>query len=303
MAGIDTPTGYTRLERVRTGADADVYQAWDERAGRWVTLRLYHRFVSGRPDEAAFAKHVAAWVGLVRNASIVPVRAGGITATGRPWLALDRVEGLPLAEVLRDDAPTPASALEMTIALADALAWAHTLRPPLIHGRIRPEHVIVGPSGTPMLTDFATPRPSGAPTPSGDVTDLAALLFRMLTGTAWPGRGEPDDRIIAVWPGLTGLLDEVLTPVPAIESMAVFATRLRRVRDAAEAVLPLPAAATGEIITAAPAEIQPPGSTTGGVPRRCRPSSRCCVGSGPGDRLTAGADASRSRLATLSGAG
>ncbi|GIE82819.1 hypothetical protein Aph02nite_87690 [Actinoplanes philippinensis] len=259
MAGIDTPTGFTRLERVRTGADADVYQAWDERAGRWATLRLFHRFVSGRADEAAFATHVAAWVGLACNASIVPVRAGGITATGRPWLSLDRVEGALLTDVLRNDPPGPADALRLTITLADALAWAHALRPPMVHGRIRAEHVIVSASGIPMITDFSTPRPSGppAPTASGDVTDLAALLFRMLTGVSWPGRGEPDDRIVAAWPGLTALLDEVLTPVPAIDSMAVFATRLRAVRDAAEAMLPLPAAPPGEILTAAPAEIKP----------------------------------------------
>jgi hypothetical protein len=260
VAGIDTPAGYTRLERVRTGADADVYQAWDERAGRWAMLRLFHRFVSGRAEEAAFATHVAAWVGLGGNASIVPVRAGGITATGRPWLALDRVEGRLLAEVLRDDPPPPAESLRLAILLADALAWAHSRRPPMVHGRIRAEHVIVGPTGTPLITDFSAPRPSGtpAPTPSGDVTDLAALLFRALTGNSWPGRGEPDDRVIAVWPGLTGLFDEVLTPVPAIDSMAVFAARLRQVRCAADAAIPLPAAPPGEITPAAPVEIQQP---------------------------------------------
>ncbi|BEL10861.1 hypothetical protein Q0Z83_090520 [Actinoplanes sichuanensis] len=260
MAGIDTPAGYTRLERVRTGTDADVYQAWDERAGRWAMLRLFHRFVSGRAEEAAFATHVAAWVGLRRNTSIVPVRSGGITATGRPWLALDRVEGRLLAEMLRDDPPSPADAVDLVIRLADALAWAHALRPPMVHGPIRTEHVIVDPSGVPLLTDFATPRPAGAPTPtpSGDVTELAALLFRALTGNSWPGRGEPDDLVVASWPGLTGLFDEVLTPVPAIESMAIFATRLRQVRHAADAAVPIPAAPPGETTPASPTETHKP---------------------------------------------
>ncbi|MEV4277713.1 LamG-like jellyroll fold domain-containing protein [Actinoplanes xinjiangensis] len=259
VAGIDTPAGYTRLDRVRTGADADVYQAWDERAGRWAMLRLFHRFVAGRAEEAAFATHVAASLGLVGNASIVPVRAGGITATGRPWLALDRAEGRLLSEVLRDG-PPPAEALRLVTLLADALAWAHSLRPPMLHGRIRAEHVIVSPAGIPMITDFSAPRPPGAPVPrpSGDVTDLAALLFHALTGNSWPGRGEPDDRAIAAWPGLTGLLDEVLTPVPAIDSMAVFAARLRQVWHAADAADPLPAAPPGEITPAAPAEMHEP---------------------------------------------
>jgi hypothetical protein len=268
VAGIDTPAGYTRLERLRTSADADVYQAWDERAGRWATLRLFHRFVAGRTEEVAFATHIAASVGLGRNTSIVPVRAGGITATGRPWLALDRVEGPLLAEVLRDDPPSPSEALRLVTVLADAMAWAHSMRPPMVHGRIRAEHVIVGLSGIPLITDFSAPRPRGmtTPTPSDDVTDLAALLFRALTGNAWPGRGEPDDLLIAAWPGLTGLLDEVLTPVPAIDSMAVFATRLRQVRHASEAMLPVPAAPPAEITPAPPAEIHKPAGYGGRRP-------------------------------------
>ena len=228
MAGIDTPAGYSRLERIGTGPDADRYRAWDDRAGRWAVLKLYHRFAAGRADEAAFATFIAASVGLGSNASIVPVRAGGITATGRPWLALDLIDGSPLADVPH----TPAEALHLVITLADALAWAHTMRPPMVHGRIRLESVLVSATGIPMISDFMEPRPAGTPVPtiSGDVTDLGAVLFRLLTGGPWPGRGEDDDRIIAFWPGLTGLLDEVLTPVPAIDSMAVFAARLRQVR-------------------------------------------------------------------------
>jgi serine/threonine protein kinase len=230
VAGIDTPAGYTRLERIGTGAEADVYRAWDERAGRWAVLKLFHRFVSGRSEEAAFATHVAASVGLGRNPTIVPVRAGGITKTGRPWLALDWTEGRLLAEVLRDEPPSPADSLRLVIVLADALAWAHSLRPPMVHGRIRAEHILVDTTGAPKLTDFAVPRPARARTPAGDVTDLAALLFEALTGGRWPGRGDPDDRLIGDWPGLTELFDEVLTPAPAIDAMVVFADRLRRVR-------------------------------------------------------------------------
>jgi hypothetical protein len=248
VAGIDTPAGYTRLERTEPGAEADVYRAWDERAGRWAVLKLFHRFARGRTEEAAFAAHVAASVGLGRDASIVPVRAGGITATGRPWLALDLVDGRVLTDVLRDDPPSAAGALRLVVTLADALAWAHSMRPPMVHGRIRAEHIRIDVTGMPMVADFAAPRgPMPAPTPRGDVTGLAAVLFLALTGNPWPGRGEPDDRIIADWPGLDRLFDEVLTPAPAIDTMADFAARLRRILG--PDALP---AADGETTPAAP---------------------------------------------------
>ncbi|WP_127544007.1 phosphotransferase [Actinoplanes sp. OR16] len=223
MAGIDTPAGYTGLQRIRIGAEADTYRAWDERAGKQVALRLFHRFVSGRAEEAAFAAYCATAIGLGRHPAIIEVKAGGVTATGRPWLAFENLDGRTLEEVLRTDPPGPAEAIELVITLADALAWAHATRPPLTHGRLRAEHVLIGDDGLPRLHDFAPQRTAA---PRDDITNLAALLFRALTGHPWP---DADDRIISLWPGLTGLLDETLTPVPAIDSMAIFAGRLRQV--------------------------------------------------------------------------
>ncbi|MEV0901325.1 hypothetical protein [Actinoplanes sp. NPDC049802] len=259
MAGIDTPAGYTGLQRMSTGADAILYRAWDERAGRRVVLKLFHRFVRDRAEESAFAAHVAASVGLSGNSAIVPVRSGGVTATGRPWLALDPVDGRTLADVLRDDPPSPAEALQVTLVLADALAWAHSMRPQMAHGRIRPESVLIDTAGNPMLTDFVAPLPLGmrAPTPGGDVTALGSLLFRALTGDDWPGDPDRADRIISVWPGLSRLFDEVVTPVPAVDSMAVFAARLREVGRASGAMIPLPAPLGQEIVPASPV-VPPP---------------------------------------------
>ncbi|GGN34748.1 hypothetical protein FHR83_005944 [Actinoplanes campanulatus] len=252
MAGIDTPAGYTRLQRMSTGAEADLYQAWDERAGRRVALKLFHRFVRGRAEESAFAAHVAASVGLGVTAAIVPVRSGGITATGRPWLALDLIDGRTLDDVLRDRPPSPAEALHHAIILADALARTHSMRPQMVHGRIRPEAVLIGASGEPMLTGFAAPLGRTMPAPRDDVTALGALLFRVLTGDDWPGDIDRADRIISAWPGLSRLFDEVLTPVPAVDSMAGFAVRLRQVWHASGATIPLPASPGREITPTSP---------------------------------------------------
>ncbi|WP_433827682.1 hypothetical protein ACQP2E_37605 [Actinoplanes sp. CA-015351] len=230
MAGIDTPAGYTGLQRISTGAEADLYRAWDERAAKAVVLRLYHRFARGRAEEAAFAEYCATAVSLGRHPGIVPARSGGITATGRPWLALDLIEGRTFEEVLRDDPPAPADAIDLVITLADALAAAHTS---MTHGRLRASHVLITSAGAPLVHDFAL---RSNATPRDDVTNLAALLFRALTGSHWP---DGDDRIIKSWPGLTQLLDETLTPAPSVDTMAAFADRLRQVRPAASPPVPV----------------------------------------------------------------
>ncbi|MEV6306021.1 protein kinase [Actinoplanes sp. NPDC051861] len=231
MAGIDTPAGYTRLERMSTGPEGDVYQAWDEHAGRHVALKLFHRYAGGRAEEASFAAYCAVAVGLGRHPSIVPVRYGGITATGRPWLVLDLIEGGTLAEAMRGDSPpAPADALRIAIALADAMAWAHSLRPPVAYGRLRPDHILLDPSGAPMLADFVAPLVTTSASPAADVVALGTLLFQMLTGNPWPGVPERDDPLVAAWPGLTRLLDQVVAPIPQVGTMTEFAARLREVR-------------------------------------------------------------------------
>ena len=110
------------------------------------------------------------------------------------------------------------------------------------------------------------------------MTDLATVLFRLLTGGPWPGRGADDDRIISAWPGLTGLFDEVLTPVPAIDSMTVFAARLRQVWRAAGPMIPLPAAIIGPSIPTPPMVEAPAPAAPAARPRwsaaRRRPADR-----------------------------
>ncbi|WP_328463263.1 hypothetical protein OHA21_37485 [Actinoplanes sp. NBC_00393] len=249
--GIDTPAGYTRLERTGSGAEADVYRAWDERAGRWAVLKLFHRYAGGRAEEAAFAAYCAATIGLGRHQSIVPVRFGGITATGRPWLALDLVEGRTLAEALTsEDPPSAAEGLRIVSALAEALARTHAMRPPMAHGRLRPEDILLDASGAPLLTEFAAPVGRPAPTPGDDVVALTLLLFRLVTGAPWPGSG---DEALAEWPGLALLIDEALAPIPTVATMADFAERLRKVRRSAGLVDPLPVTPP-----VAPADPSPP---------------------------------------------
>lgn len=222
--GIDTPAGYTGLRRIGAGPEADLYQAWDEHAREWVVLRLLHGYVAGRRQEEDFADRYAAAARLGGHPGIVPVRAGGVTATGRAWLATDLVQGGTLADALRI-APLPLDrALALAAVLADALAWAHATHPPMTHGRIDAGQVLFGPDGGPKLTGFALA--AGRHSPRGDVAALATLLFHMLTGrtgiTAAALVLPPD---LAGVPGLGRLLVDGLTTSSAAE----FAYRLRDV--------------------------------------------------------------------------
>ncbi|BCY06558.1 LamG-like jellyroll fold domain-containing protein [Actinoplanes sp. L3-i22] len=221
--GIDTPGGYTRMRRIGSGAEADVYQAWEEHSQEWVVLQLLHGYVAGRTQEQDFADRYGSAVRLGGHPGIVPVRAGGVTATGRAWLVTDLVEGDTLAAALRSGPIAVDRALALTAVLADALAWAHAMHPPVTHGRLDAEHVLLAADGRPLLTGFAFL--AGRRPPRDDVAALAGLLGHALTGrpgVITPAELSPD---LAGVPGLLRLLGDGLTTSSAAE----FAYRLRDV--------------------------------------------------------------------------
>ncbi|WP_436522094.1 LamG-like jellyroll fold domain-containing protein [Actinoplanes sp. HUAS TT8] len=219
--GIDTPAGYTRLRRIGSGAEADVYQAWEEHTGTWTVLRLFHGYIAGRLQEQDFTDRYGSAARLGGHPGIVPVRAGGITATGRAWLATDLVDGDTLADRLAVGPMPLDDALALTAVLADALAWAHATQPPMTHGRIDAEHVLLTPDGRPMLTGFALA--AGRRSTRADVAALAALLGHALTGRPGMISGLPP--ALAAVPGLARLLSDGLST----NSAAEFAYRLRDV--------------------------------------------------------------------------
>ncbi len=129
---------------------------------------------------------------------------GEITQPGGfavPYAVRELADGQPLADLL-GNAPLPVEeALRVVATAADALAVAH--RAGLVHGRIQPGNVIVGPDRV-RITDFGlgalSPAASdgllgyqapdlaagGPPTPAADVYAVGMLFAACLAGTHRP---------------------------------------------------------------------------------------------------------------------
>ena len=155
------------------------------------------------------------------------------------FLVLEAIEGPTLAARLGDGAPALGDALALAIKLASAVEALHNQQPPVVHGAIRPEHVILGPAG-PVLLGFGataaaqieseglqhsgdwgrTTRGLGpaelvyvapevvrgeSPDQTADIYSLAVLLFEMTTAR----RPEPGDSPSDLVPTLPAELDEL----------------------------------------------------------------------------------------------
>lgn len=181
------------------GAMGEVYLAQDERLGRKVALKFIkaslldeatsERFFSEARTTARFA-----------HPHIVTVYAAG-AFDGRPYLALEYLDGETLRERLDRTPLTIPEALRAGRAIAEALAEAH--RHGVIHADLKPENVVVPSDGRPRVVDFGLARLTGAasvaasgtpaymaperwmgaaPTPAIDVWSFGVLLHELLEG-------------------------------------------------------------------------------------------------------------------------
>jgi tetratricopeptide (TPR) repeat protein len=143
----------------------------------------------------------------LNHSDIARLLDGGLDARGRPWFAMEYVDGIGLHEwIERTHADTHAR-LDLFLRLCRAVAYAHQRL--IVHRDLKPSNVLVRADGTPCLLDFgiaklvegdpanetvteqrfltrayAAPEQlsGGALTTATDVFALGAVLFELLTG-------------------------------------------------------------------------------------------------------------------------
>ena len=108
---------------------------------------------------------------------------GGETEAGDPYIVMELVDGRALDVWLADAAPSLATRLELFLAAASAVAFAHQNL--VVHGDVTPANVLVDAEGQPKLIDFGIARPLSEADP-----DTPAGKARPRTGT--PGYAAPE---------------------------------------------------------------------------------------------------------------
>ncbi|GEM_PF-3474723 len=222
---------YVLLETLGEGGMGRVHKA--EMRGRdgfrkIVALKVLHE--TGGPMryavEAALL-HEARIGALLNHPNVVDVYDYGVE-DGRPWIALEYVDGVTLDAVLRAGLKVPPTvALDVGLQLCSALAHVHTLHDgvaPLVHRDLKPSNILLSRHGVVKLTDFGiakTDLVSGCTTASGimkgtpsfiapeqilgkrvdgraDLFAAGAVLYELATGRRLFRRHHSDAMIAAV---------------------------------------------------------------------------------------------------------
>jgi serine/threonine-protein kinase len=200
------------------GAMADVYRATDPEIGRTVAIKVLKPDLSR--DEQLVRRFVreARAAGALSHANIATIYDVG-QADGVCYIAMERVEGRPLDEILLAQGRMPHERmLQLARQLADALAYAHGAG--VVHRDIKPSNILISADGmTAKLVDFGvarigeaegaalartqagqlvgTPRYMSPEQALGlpvdhrsDLFSLGVVFYEMITGkVAFPGNG------------------------------------------------------------------------------------------------------------------
>lgn len=184
-----------------------------EREGDFEQTVAVKLLYAAKGDEAAAARFRRERQILAKLAHprIARLLDGGVTAEGRPWIAMERVDGLPLVEHCSRAALDVDARLRLFVEVCDAVQFAH--RNLVVHRDLKPSNVLVDGDGapklldfgiakvleeddreltaltsageTPMTPDYASPEQvSGEPiTTASDVWSLGAILHELVTGS------------------------------------------------------------------------------------------------------------------------
>ena len=102
-------------------------------------------------SRALFEKECRILSGL-RHPNIAHLIDAGILASGRPWLAMEYVEGETLQTWLTHHRPDEKQRIRLFLKICRAVSYAHCQM--IIHRDIKPDNIMVLPDGEPKLLDF-----------------------------------------------------------------------------------------------------------------------------------------------------
>lgn len=228
------------MRHLGSGGLSEVYAVVrdDGRYQQDAALKILRSGHFGSDAKALFMRERRTLASL-NHPALVRIIDGGETATGSPWLVMEQVEGQPITDYAREQALPLSARLDLVAQCADALQAAHERG--VLHGDIKPDHLILQSDGMVRLLDFGIAQLLGE---DGAADEVVALTPASASPEQYEGQrlttasdifqlGKILEEITAgerVGPELAAIIARATAPDPSsrYRSAAALATDLRR---------------------------------------------------------------------------
>jgi len=150
---------YEIVAPIGEGGMGEVYLAKDTTLGRLVAIKLLPEYVSGDPERLRRFRQEARSASRLSHPNVCVIHEVGETDEGRPFIAMEYIEGVTLRERINNGEMKLGEVLHTAIQIAEALAAAH--QSGIIHRDIKPENIIVRQDGYVKVLDFGLAKLSG----------------------------------------------------------------------------------------------------------------------------------------------
>lgn len=231
---------YKILRRIGAGGMGEVYLAEDGRLDRRVALKFLSRRDAADAERRERFVREAKAAARVNHPHIVTVYEVG-DYRGRPFFAMELVEGRTLADLLEAAELSPRAAIGYALQVAGALEAVHAAG--IVHRDIKPSNVVIDARGEARLLDFGLARSARdeqitrdgttvgtlgfmspeqvrgeTVEPTSDVYSLGMLCFQLLSGELPFQRDNDGATVHAILhDDLPDLPEEIVSQLPGID--------------------------------------------------------------------------------------
>jgi len=147
---------YLLKERLAVGATGYVYAAEDQAMNRQVALKVLAADLEDEPETRERFFREARIMAALAHPNIVRILDVG-EDNGRPFMAMERLDALPLGEYLRVNPSLPLAArIDLIVQLYSGLAAAHAQD--AVHRDVKPGNIMVDRAGRLTILDFGLAR-------------------------------------------------------------------------------------------------------------------------------------------------
>jgi serine/threonine-protein kinase len=143
---------YEYQEKIGEGGMATVYRGLQRSLNRPVAIKVLSATLSDNPSVIKRFERESLIIARLNHPNIIHVIDRGMTSKGRPVFVMEYVEGMTLADAIRNRVFHFNQKVDIAVQICKGVAYAHKFD--VIHRDIKPANVIIDKEGFARLLDF-----------------------------------------------------------------------------------------------------------------------------------------------------